>query len=90
MHSIPWQGPRVPRACTLCLDEESYPLFANAAKVANRSIANLIHTAASAKVREQAFVDPFEMSEIQSDEALLARLRQGSQDARVRRGRFVD
>jgi uncharacterized protein (DUF1778 family) len=78
------------KTLTLRLDEASYKLFAAAAKAENRSIANLIHTAALARVREQEFVDPFEMQEIQSDEGLLKRLRQGSKEARHRRGAFVD
>ena len=78
------------KTLTLRLDEESYHLFAAVARAENRSIANLIHTAALAKVREQEFVDLFEMGEIRSDEALLRRLRQGSRDARQHRGRFVD
>ncbi len=78
------------KTLTLRLDEESYNLFAAAAKAESRSIANLIRTAALTKVREQQFVDDYEMAEILSNEPLLERLKRGSLDARGRQGRFVD
>jgi uncharacterized protein (DUF1778 family) len=79
----------VSKTLTLRLDEESYQLFAAAAKAESRSIANLIETAAKARLRELEFVDDYEMAEIRSNEALLERLQLGSEDARQRRGRFV-
>lgn len=77
------------KTLTLRLDDESYQLFAAAAKAENRSIANLIETAALSRLRELEFVDDFEMAEIRSNESLLERLKRGSEDARQRRGRFV-
>jgi uncharacterized protein (DUF1778 family) len=75
---------------TLRLDDESYRLFAEAARAENRSIANLIQTAALLRLREEQFVDDAEMAEIAANERLLGRLEAGSRDARARRGRFVE
>lgn len=79
----------MPKTLTLRLDDESYKLFAAAAKAQNRSIANLIQTAALDQLRELVFVDDYELAEIRSDEALLERMKRGSEDARNRRGTFV-
>jgi hypothetical protein len=42
------------------------------------------------KIREQQFVDDAEMAEILADRKLLARIKQGSRDARLRKGNFVE
>ena len=78
------------KTLTLRLDEEVYELFSKAAQAENRSIANLIQTAAVSRIREQQFVDDFEMAEIMANENLLRRMKAGSRDARERRGRFVE
>lgn len=78
------------KTLTLRLDDDVYRLFRAAAKAEKRSIANLIETAALARVRDQQFVDDYEMAEIRSNTALLERLKKGSEDGRARRGRFVD
>lgn len=75
---------------TLTLDDESFRFLAEAAEAQNRSIDNLVQTAAMEKVREDQFADEFEMAEIRRDEDLMARLREGSADAKARRGRFVE
>jgi hypothetical protein len=41
-------------------------------------------------VREQQFVDDAEMVEILADESLVARLRQGSKEAKEKKGSFVE
>ena len=61
-----------------------------AAVAARRPPFNLIETAALASVREAQFVDDVEMAQIRQDENLLRRLAAGSEDARERRGRFVE
>lgn len=78
------------KTLTLRLDDEVYQEFADAARAENRSLANLIQTAALAQLREREFVDDYEMAEILANERLLERIRQGSADARARRGRFVE
>lgn len=77
------------KTVTLRLDEAVYSELAEAARAERRPLANLIETAALARVREQQFVDDAEMAEIRENEALVARLKAGSRDSRLRRGRFV-
>ena len=78
------------KTVTLRLKEDVYEIFVEAARAENRSISNLIETAALHKLREQQFVDDAEMAEILADENLIARLRQGSKEAAKRKGRFVE
>jgi len=78
------------KTLTMRLDEDAYRVFAEAARAENRSIANLIEMAALAHLRDAQFVDDAEMAEILANDALVARLRTGSADARARRGRFVE
>jgi hypothetical protein len=53
------------------------------------SKSELIEKAAVERLREQQFVDDGELAEIEVNERLVARLKEGSLDARARRGRFV-
>ena len=78
------------KTVTLRLQEGVYKIFVEAARAENRSISNLIETAALNKVREQQFVDDAEMAEIHADENLVARMMQGSKEAARRKGRFVE
>jgi uncharacterized protein (DUF1778 family) len=78
------------KTVTLRLKENVYKIFVEAAKAENRSLSNLIETAALYKVSEQQFVDDAEMAEILADEKLLARLRKGSKEAKARIGRFFE
>ena len=78
------------KTVTLRLNDESYNTFLEASKAENRSIANLIETAALTKIRELQFVDDVEMAEILASEDLLKRLKQGSKEAKTKRGRFVE
>jgi predicted transcriptional regulator len=80
----------MPKTITIRLKDDIYRLFAEAARADNRTISNLIETAALNKLREQQFVDDAEMAEIISDNNLLARIRQGSKEAAKRKGRFVE
>ena len=78
------------KTVTLRLDEEIYSVFLEAAKAENRPLSNLIETAALSRIREQQFVDDAEMSEIMANENLLKRLKKGTRDAQMGKGRFVD
>ena len=78
------------KTVTLRLKEDVYKIFVEAARAENRSISNLIETAALKNVSEQQFVDDAEMAEILADENLIARLRRGSKEAKTRKGRFVE
>jgi hypothetical protein len=80
----------MPKTVTLRLNDETYEAFLEASKAENRSIANLIETAALAKVREEQFVDDVEMAEILANEELLKRMNQGSREAKAKKGRFVE
>jgi uncharacterized protein (DUF1778 family) len=78
------------KTVTLRLEEEVYKVFVEAAKAENRPLSNLIETAALSRIREQQFVDDAEMSEIMANENLLKRLKKGTRDAAVGKGRFID
>jgi predicted transcriptional regulator len=80
----------MPKTITIRLKDDIYKLFAEAAQADNRTISNLIETAALNNVREQQFVDDTEMAEIMSDNNLLARIRQGSKEAAHRKGQFIE
>ena len=77
------------KTLTLRVDDETYRKFAAAAQAEGRSIANLVETATLERLRERQFVDDAELAEIEANERLVARVKQGSRDARARRGRFV-
>jgi predicted transcriptional regulator len=79
----------MPKTVTLRLDDSVYNELRQAAEAENRPLSNLIETAALSHLREQQFVDDAEMAEILANEKLVARLREGSAQARTRRGRFV-
>ena len=77
------------KTLTLRVDDETYRKFAAAAQAEGRSIANLVETATLERLRERQFVDDAELAEIEANERLVVRIKQGSRDARARRGRFV-
>lgn len=78
------------KTVTLRLKDDIYKLFAETAKAENRSLSNLIETAALKSIRDQQFVDDLELAEILSNSDLLKRLKEGSTDARKMKGRFVE
>ncbi len=80
----------MPKTVTLRLNDEAYQQFAGAARAENRSLANLIETAALERLREQQFIDDYEMADILANDELIGRLRQGSRDAGKLLGRFVE
>ena len=78
------------KTVTLRLKYEIYNIFYEMAKAENRSLSNLIETAALNKIRQQQFVDDVEMAEILSNQDLIRRIREGSNEARKLKGRFVE
>ena len=80
----------MPKTVTLRLEEKVYEAFVEAAQAENRPLSNLIETAALAKIREQQFADDVEMAEIRANQELIKRIKKGSQEARGRKGRFVE
>ena len=51
------------KTVTLRIDERIYGIFQEAAQAENRTLSNLIETAALARIREQQFVDDVELAE---------------------------
>ena len=77
------------KTVTLRLKEDVYQAFVEAAMAENRSLSNLIVTAALNKIREQQFVDDAEMAEILADQKLMKRIEKGSREAQLRKGQFI-
>ena len=78
------------KTVTLRLKDEVYSSFLEAARADNRSLSNLIETAALCKIREQQFADDSEMAEIMANEELINRISKGSKDAKNMKGHFVE
>ena len=78
------------KTVTLRLKDDIYKIFAETAKAENRSLSNLIETAALKSIRDQQFVDDLELAEILSNTDLMNRLKEGSKQARKMKGRFVE
>ena len=78
------------KTVTLRLKDDAYNALREAALAENRPLSNLIETAALSKIREQQFVDDTEMAEILANRNLVKRIKQGSREAQVRKGRFVE
>ena len=78
------------KTVTLRLKDEIYNIFLEMAKAENRSLSNLIETAALNRIREQQFIDDVEMAEILSNQDLLRRFKEGSNEVRNLKGRFVE
>ena len=74
------------KTVTLRLGDDVYEELREAAAAERRSLSNLIETAALARIREAQFVDDEEMAQILSDDALVQRLKTGSQQARRHKG----
>ncbi len=78
------------KTVTLRLTEEEYILYAKAAEAVKRPISNLINYLAQQKLEENLFVDQIEMDEILGNSSLVKSLKQGSKDAKLKKGAFVD
>ncbi len=78
------------KTVTLRLKDDVYNALREAALAENRPLSNLIETAAMSKIREQHFVDDTEMAEILADRNLIKRIKQGSREARLHKGRFIE
>lgn len=77
------------KTLTLRIDDKTYSAIAKQARIENRSLANFVETAVKAHIQDAAFLDDVEMVDILSNEHLVKRLRQGSKDARARKGVVV-
>ena len=79
----------MPKTITLRLDDPVYREFRHLAEEDHRPLANWIVATTLRHLQECQFVDELEMAEIRADRDLMRRLRQGSRDARLKRGRLV-
>jgi len=77
------------KTVTKRLDEESYQKIVDYSKAENRPISNFIETATLHFMKELEFTDDTEVAEILSNESLVKRLKEGSIDAKKKRGKFV-
>ena len=77
------------KTVTLRLGEAIYEELREAAAAEGRTLSDLSETAALARIREAQFVDDAEMTEILSNDALVGRLKTGSQQAGRRIGGSV-
>jgi len=76
------------KTVTLRLDDATYAFFRDCAQADNRTLSNMIETAAKRHL-ERVSVDPEERREILRDAPLLRRIRAGARDAKSRRGRMI-
>ena len=79
----------MPKTITLRLDDPVYREFRDLAAGDHRPLSNWIVATILKHLEECQFVDEWEMAAIRRDKDLVHRLRQGSQDARLKRGRLV-
>jgi predicted CopG family antitoxin len=75
------------KTITLRIDDELYTKFKEYAKNENRSLSNFIETATINYIKESELVSDFEMLEILNNESLVNRIKNGSENAKQRRGR---
>ena len=77
------------KTVTMRLEEDASDELQEAAPAQRIPLATFVASAALARIRDEHFVDDEEMAEILGKDALLQRLKAGSQQAHVRRGAFV-
>lgn len=78
------------KTVTVRLDDKVYDLIRNAAEGERRSISNFLEYAALRYLTDEIMVSEEEMKEILADEALVASLRQGVEDAEAGRYRVAE
>jgi hypothetical protein len=78
------------KTITLRLSDEEFSRFSEAAASVKRPVSNLIRYLAGQKLEEDIFADHIEMDEIQGNSKLVSDLKEGSDDARQMKGKFVD
>ncbi|MBI4124647.1 MAG: CopG family transcriptional regulator [Deltaproteobacteria bacterium] len=80
----------MPKTITLRLEDEVYEALREHSEAEKRPLSNYIEMAALEYAKTKEFVDDEEMMAILSNRDLLERIRQGSKEAKKRRGRFVE
>jgi len=78
------------KTITLRISEDHYAAFKNYAKRENRKISNAIETLALKELENSLFADAHETEGILADEKLIARIKEGTKQAKERKGRFVE
>ena len=78
------------KTITLRISEDHYEAFKKYARTENRKISNAIETLAMKELENTLFTDSFETEGILSDENLLERIKEGTNQAKERKGRFVE
>lgn len=79
----------MPKTITIRINNDVYKTFVDHAEAEKRSISGFIEMAALQYTKESEFVDIEEMGNILEDDGLIRRLKQGINDAKARKGRFV-
>ena len=77
------------KTITLRLEDPVYREFRHLAEEDHRPLSNWIVTTTLKHLEECQFVSDVEMVSIRADKGLVRRLREGSRDARLKRGRMV-
>lgn len=77
------------KTVTIRIEDDIYESFARHAEEEKRSLSKFIEHAVIQYTKRSAFTDDEEMREISEDEGLVRRIKQGTEDAKKGRGRFV-
>ena len=77
------------KTVTLRIDDQTYQVFSDRAKAEKRSLSNYIEIAALEHSRESDFADDLEMEEVLANSQLQERMKEGSKQAKERKGRLV-
>ena len=86
-HTIELPKSIMSKTVTLRLDDATYAFFRDCAQADNRTLSNMIETAAKRYLERN--VDPKEELEFLNDAQLMRRMRAGTRDAKLRRGRMI-
>jgi len=78
------------KTVTLRLKEKLYRKLSRLAREENRSLSNFVETALMNYLEEYQYVDLWEMKEIEGDQKLQESLKRGLEEAKEKKGRFVE
>ncbi len=78
------------KVVTLRLTDEEYGKILAFAEYEHRPLSNFIAASVLKQIEESYLVDAVEMAQITSDKKLLSKLNAGHEDAKKKRGRFVE
>jgi predicted transcriptional regulator len=78
------------KTVTVRLNDKVYDLFRNLAESENRPLSNFIETSVLRYIESSQFADEYEMEDIRNNQDLSSSLKRGLEDAKAKRGRFVE